>query len=262
MKREMLKTSDEIKLIEKASRIVAETLSLVQKYVKPGTSTLEIDKIAEDYILSKGGHPTFKGYQVGNNVFPNALCISINEEIIHGIPREDRILFDGDIVSIDCGVYLNGYNGDSAVTYPCGIISPENQKLLEATEESLKMGLKQAINKNKLYDIGRAVQGVAQKYGFSVNQDYTGHGIGKHLHEEPSIPNFVPPLLKRNSFPNVKLISGMALAIEPMVHSGQKECFVLKDNWTVVTKDKMPAAHFEHTVIVADNEPIILTLRD
>jgi methionyl aminopeptidase len=256
-----IKTDNEISLMEKAGRIVAEVHILLAKYVKTGVETIELDKIAEDYILSKNARPAFKGYEVDGRFFPNTLCISIDEEIVHGIPSL-RKLREGEIVSIDCGVEKDGYYGDSAVTFPVGDISPEKKRLLKVTQEALDLGLAQAIPGNKLYDISRAVQSHVENNGFSVTRELVGHGIGKNLHEEPPVPNFVPALLHRTRYPNIKLQKGIALAVEPMVHLGVKEVVTLRDNWTVCTADKSPAAHFEHTIIVDTGKPIILTLRD
>jgi len=255
-----IRTADEIKKIEKACRIVAETLSLVEKNVEPGVVTLELDRIAEDYIRSKNGIPAFKGYKVDKKYFPYTLCISVDEEVVHGMPG-NRKLEEGQIVSIDCGCKLDGYFGDSALTVAVGEISEEKKKLMKVTEESLMLGLEQAIDRNKLFDISKAIQEHCERNGFSLTRELTGHGIGKNLHEEPSIPNFVPPLLHRNLFPNIKLQTGMALAIEPMVHMGAQQVVTLSDGWTVITKDKSPAAHYEHTVIVHEDKPLILTLR-
>lgn len=256
----LIRTKDEINLIEKSCRIVADTLSLLEKYVKPGIETLELDKIAEDYIKSQNAIPAFKGYKVDDKYFPNTLCISIDEEVVHGIPGS-RKLKEGEIVSLDCGCRLDGFYGDSAVTYPVGEISDEKKKLLQITEEALAKGIDQAIDRNKVYDISRAVQEHCEQNGFSVTRELVGHGIGKKLHEDPAIPNFVPALLHRARYPNLKLYSGMPLAIEPMVHAGNWQVKTLKDGWTVVTADGKPAAHFEHTVIVQDKKPLILTLR-
>jgi methionyl aminopeptidase len=236
--RPAIRTAEEIKKIEKACRIVADTLSLVAKMVEPGITTKELDEAAEDYIRSKNGRPAFKGYKVGNKYFPSTLC-----------------------VSIDCGCELDGYYGDSALTVAVGEISDEKKRLMKVTEESLYKGLEQAVDKNKLYDISKAIQEHCESNGYSLTRELTGHGIGEQLHEPPSIPNFVPPLLHRSNFPNIKLKSGMALAIEPMVHLGAKEVVTLEDGWTVVTKDRSPAAHFEHTIVVQENKPLILTLR-
>lgn len=255
-----IRTSDEIKKIEKSCRIVAETLSLVSKKVAPGVSTIELDRMAEDYIRSKNGIPAFKGYRVGNREFPYTLCISIDDEIVHGMPGT-RVLEEGQIVSIDCGCNLDGYYGDSALTVGVGKVSDEKQNLMKVTEEALYLGLEQAIDNNKLYDISKAIQEHCESNGYSLTRELTGHGIGASLHEEPTIPNFVPPLLQRKAFPNVKLAAGMGLAIEPMVHLGGQQVVNMQDGWTVKTKDGSPAAHFEHTVIVQAGKPLILTLR-
>ncbi len=256
-----IKTEDEIDLIEKSCRIVADTLSLIKKYVKPGVETIEIDKIAEDFIRSHDAQPAFKGYEVDKKFFPNTLCMSIDKEIVHGIPGA-RKLNEGEILSIDCGAEKNGYFGDSAVTYAVGEISEEKKNLMKVTEEALFKGLEKAVNKGKIYDISRAVQEHVEKNGYSVTRELCGHGIGKQLHEAPSVPNFVPPMLHRQNFPNIKLYKGMALAIEPMVHAGKKEIKVQDDGWTIITADESPAAHFEHTVIVDNDKPRILTLRN
>lgn len=256
-----IKKQNEIDLIEKSCRILADTLSLVGKYVKPGIATIELDKIAEDFIRSKNGIPAFKGYNVDGKIFPCSLCISIDEEVVHGIPSQ-RKLVEGQIVSIDCGVKKDGYYGDSAVTYAVGKVSDEKMKLMKVTEEALMLGLQEAVDRKKLYDVCRAIQTHVEENSFSLTRELVGHGIGKELHEDPPIPNFVPPLLHRQRFPNVKLLKGMALAIEPMVHMGVKEVFTEDDGWTIVTADRKPAAHFEHTVIVDENRPQILTLRN
>jgi methionyl aminopeptidase len=258
----LVKTADEINKIEKACRIVAETLINLEKLMVEGTTTEEIDKYAEDFILTKGATPSCKGYKEGNLIYPSTLCISINEEVIHGLPSIHRRLKNGDIVSLDCCACFNGYHGDSTVTYMVGEVSNEIKQLLKVTEESLWKGIEQAVARNKVYDIGRAVQTHAEKNGYSVNRDFCGHGIGSNLHEYPSIPNFVPALLHRQSFPNSKLLTGMAIAIEPMIHQGTKDCTILDNGWTVVTIDGLPAAHFEHTVIVGEKEPLVLTLRN
>jgi methionyl aminopeptidase len=253
----LIKTDSEIHLMEKASRIVADTLSMIKSHVKPGIKTIELDKIAEDFILSKGAKPAFKGYRG----FPGTLCLSIDEEVVHGIPGE-RQLEEGMILSIDCGCQYQGYFGDSAVTYAVGEVSEEKLKLMKVTEEALMLGIENAISNNKVYDISKAVQTHVEDNGFSVTRDLVGHGVGRKLHEEPPVPNFVPPLLHRTQYPNLKLQKNMTLAIEPMVHAGVKEIRTLKDGWTVVTADHKPSAHFEHTVVIDDTKPIILTLRD
>jgi methionyl aminopeptidase len=256
-----VKTETEISKIERACRIVAETLSMLVKYIEAGIETIEIDKVAEDYILSKGAKPAFKGYMVDGRKFPNTLCISIDDEVVHGIPGK-RKLEEGQIVSLDCGAELDGYFGDSAVTYPVGNVSEEKIKLMTVTQEALKHGIEKAVTGNKIYDISRAIQEYVEQNGFSVTRELVGHGIGKKLHEEPPVPNFVPPLLHRSKYPNVKLMKGMALAIEPMVHAGKHYVKNAKDGWMVRTADGKPAAHYEHTVIIDDNYPLVLTLRD
>lgn len=256
-----VKTEKEIDLMEKAARIVAETLVLLGKYVKSGITTAELDSIAEDYIRSNDARPAFKGYKVDGRAYPSSLCISIDDEVVHGLPS-GRKLEDGQIVSIDCGTELKGYFGDSAMSYAVGEISDLKKKLLRVTEESLMKGIEQAVERNKIYDISRAVQTYVEENGFNVTRELVGHGIGKKLHEEPPVPNFVPPLLHRSQYPNVKLENGMALAIEPMVHAGGKSIKTARDGWTVLTADKSPAAHFEHTIVINGGKPIILTLRD
>ncbi len=258
-----IKTPEEIKKIEFSCRIVADTLSMLKNYVKVGVTTLELDTIAEDFIRSKNARPAFKGYKPDacTTPFPGTLCISIDEVVVHGMPS-DRKLEEGQIVSLDCGAEFDGYFGDSAVTYPVGKINEEVERLLKVTEESLFLGIAEAVEGNRVYDISKAVQEHCEKNGYSLTRELVGHGIGKKLHEPPPVPNFVPPLLQRDRYPNAKLISGMAMAIEPMVHLGAKEIFIAKDGWTIITRDKKPAAHFEHTIIVDNNKPIILTLRD
>ncbi len=256
----MVKKDDEIHLIEEACRIVAEVLSLLEKYVKPGVETIELDKIAEDYIRSKDAVPAFKGYVVERKVYPYTLCVSVDEEVVHGMPG-NRKLNEGEIVSIDCGVKKKGYYGDSAVTYPVGKISPDKEKLLKVTEQSLYLGIEAAVEGNKVYDISRAIQEYVESNGFSVTRELVGHGVGRQLHEEPPIPNFVPPLLARKQYPNIKLVSNMTLAIEPMVHMGGYKVVTKEDGWTVCTADGLPAAHFEHTVLVTKGKPVVLTYR-
>lgn len=250
---------DAIEKMEKACRIVADTIQLVGKHIAPGIATIELDKIAEDYIRSKGGVPAFKGYSIGRLVFPYSLCISVNDAVVHGFPN-DRLLQEGDIVSIDCGVQKDGYYGDSAYTFPVGSISEEKQRLLKVTQEALMLGIEQAVAGNKLYQISGAIQRHVEKNRFFVVRDLVGHGIGKQLHEEPPVPNFVPALLHRSQYPNVKLRLGQGLAIEPMVNVGTLKVTTDDDGWTVRSADGTPSAHFEHTIIVQDSQPLILTL--
>lgn len=253
-----IKSSEEIEKMRKAGEVVAGALQMLGQYVKPGITTGELDRIAEEYVLSYNALPAFKGYEVDGRIFPATLCISIDEQVVHGIPG-DRELKEGEIVSFDCGASIDGYFADSAYTYGVGEISEGKSKLLKITEEALYLGIAKAIVGNKLYDISKAIQTHCESNGFSLTRELVGHGIGTHLHEEPPVPNFVPPLLRRDQYPNVKLRAGMAIAIEPMVHLGKKEVITKRDGWTVVTADNSPAAHFEHTVIIQENEPIIIT---
>ncbi len=244
----ILKSDREIGYLRDAGQIVAETFVEIKKAVKPGVTTLELDQIAEKYIKSRGAIPAFKGY----HGFPGNICASVNEEVVHGIPGL-RKLKSGDNVSIDIGAVINGYNGDAAITVPVGEVDAEMEQLLKVTEESLHKGIEQAIAGNRLSDISHAVQSHAEKYGYGVVRDYVGHGIGRNMHEDPQIPNYGSP----GHGPRLK--SGMTLAIEPMINLGTYEVKALDDGWTVVTLDKKPSAHFEHSIAVTDNGPEILT---
>ena len=243
-----LKNASQFVLMRKAGKIVADTLALMRESVKPGITTAELDRKAEEYIRAQGAIPAFKGY----NGFPATLCTSVNEQVVHGFPSL-RKLESGDIISIDCGAVIDGFYGDSATTLPVGEVSEELLRLLKVTEESLKCGIAQAKVGNRLYDISHAVQTHVEANGFSVVRDYVGHGIGRAMHEDPQIPNFGKP----GRGPRLEI--GMALAIEPMVNMGTYEVLTLKDHWTVVTKDKKPSAHFEHTVALTENGLEILT---
>ncbi len=256
-----IKVKNAIDYIEESCRIVVDTIELVGKNVKPGVTTYELDKLAEDFIVSRGAEPSFKGYQVKNLVYQYSLCISVNDEVVHGLPNKKRILQEGDIVSIDCGAYKNGYHGDSAFTFAVGLISEEKKKLLQVTHEALMLGVEQATGRNKVYSISGAIQRYVEKNGFSLVRELVGHGVGEHLHEDPSIPNFIPPLLHRDQYPNTRLQVGRALAIEPMVNAGKLKVVSDPDGWTIRTADGKPSAHFEHTVVVQEKDPpIILTL--
>ena len=250
-----IKTKKEIDLIRESSRLVAETLQLLKRNVKPGVSTKELDQIAEDYILSNNGIAAFKGYSQGGGSinYPGAICASIDEQVVHGIPG-NRILKEGEIISLDVGVKKNGYFGDAALTVAVGNITEEKQKLMDVTEKSLYLGIEQAIENNKIYDISAAVQKYVESNGFSVVRDLCGHGVGKHLHEDPSIPNFG----KEGTGPKLK--NGMTIAIEPMVNLGRYEVRTLFDGWTVVAADGLPSAHFEHTILISNGQPEILTV--
>lgn len=251
----MVKTAGEIDAIRESSSIVAGVLSYIAKFLKPGITTLEIDKLVEDFIRSKDGIPAFKGYKVHKNVFPASACISINEEVVHGIPGV-RKLIEGDIVSIDVGVKKNGYYGDGAKTFAVGEVSPAKKKLLKITEESLYHGLENAKDGNYINDVSLAIQQHVEAAGFSVVRDLVGHGIGKQLHEEPPIPNYY------NNGYRVKFKEGMTVAIEPMVNYGTYKVKVLSDKWTYVTADGKPSAHFEHSILITKGQPEILTIEN
>lgn len=243
-----LKNPAQIERMRKAGKIVGDTLALMRETVRPGITTGELDRIAEEYILKCGAIPTFKGY----NGFPSALCTSVNEEVVHGFPGL-RTLQSGDIISIDCGATFDGYVGDSAITLAVGEISEDLQKLLRVTEEALMLGIPQAIKGNRLHDISHAIQSHVEAHGLSVVRDYVGHGIGRAMHEDPQIPNYGKP----GRGPRLEI--GMVLAIEPMINLGTYEVRTLSDHWTVVTKDGKASAHFEHTVAITENGPEILT---
>jgi len=243
-----LKTDEEIELMRESNLLVARAHGEVAKAIKPGVSTLELDKIAETFIRDNGGTPAFLNYQG----FPNTLCTSVNEHVVHGIPNEKPLL-DGDIVSVDCGALLNGFYGDSAYTFAVGEVDPEILKLLQATKESLYKGIEQAIENNRLGDIGHAVQSYTEGLGYSVVREMVGHGIGKNLHEAPEVPNYG----KRGN--GTKLKAGMVLAIEPMINLGRRQIVQENDGWTIRTADKKVSAHFEHTVAVRKGKADILS---
>ncbi len=248
-----IKSIREIDLIRESSRIVAEVLRLVGAAVKPGVTTLELDRLAEEYIRSFDGVPAFKGYGSNkHNLFPATLCTSVDSEVVHGIPGK-RVLKDGEILSVDVGVKKDGYYGDGAWSFPVGEISEEKERLLRITEESLYRGIEQAVEGNRVHDISHAVQEHVEANGFSIVRDLVGHGVGKQLHEEPSVPNF------GESGTGMRLKTGMTLAIEPMVNYGTWKVNVLADGWTIVTHDGMPSAHFEHTIAIVNGKPEILT---
>ncbi|APH14109.1 methionine aminopeptidase, type I [Clostridium sporogenes] len=245
-----IKTDSEIEYMVKAGRVVAEALDTLEKYVKPGISTGELDRIAEEIILGRNAKPSFKGYYG----FPASICASVNNEVVHGIPNKDRILNEGDIISIDCGAVLNGYQGDAARTFPVGNVSEEAAKLIEVTKNSFFKGIEKAKIGNRLTDISAAIQEYVESYGFSIVRDYVGHGIGKNMHEDPEIPNFGRPGR------GPKLSKGMCLAIEPMVNVGDFNVKVEPNKWTVVTVDGSLSAHYENTVAILNDGPKITTL--
>lgn len=245
----ILKSKEEVAKITKASRIVAESLEAVRAYLKPGMTTKELDRFVEKQIRERGGTPAFKGYRN----YPATLCISVNEEVVHGIPSPDKVIKEGDIVGLDLGAIYDGFYGDSAVTVAVGEVKPEAKRLIQVTEESLYAGIAQACEGSRLSDISHAVQSHVEQAGFSVVTDFVGHGIGRALHEEPQIPNFGPP----GRGPRLK--EGMVLAIEPMVNMGRPAVRVLDDRWTAVTADGSLSAHFEHTIAVTKEGPVILS---
>ena len=245
-----LKTARELSLMKDACRISAEALRAAGEAVKPGISTLEIDTIVRQYIEKQGATPSFLGY----GGFPASACISVNNVVIHGIPKPTTVLKDGDIVSIDTGACYRGYHGDNAYTFPCGSISAEAQRLLDATRESLYEGIKQATVGNRIGDIGSAVQEYVEARSYSVVRKYVGHGVGAMLHEDPNVPNY------GTKGRGIRLLPGMTIAIEPMVNEGTHHTRVLGDKWTVVTVDGRLSAHFEHTIAITPDGPKILTL--
>jgi methionyl aminopeptidase len=246
----ILKAGHEIDLIARASRVVALTIAFLRERVKPGVTTGELDRMAEEFILREGARPAFKGYRG----YPATLCTSVNEEVVHGIPSTKKRLQEGDIIGIDVGAIVEGYYGDAAVTLPVGQVSDDAARLIRVTEQSLDAGLAQVRVGNRLSDISHAVQTVAEREGYSVVTDFVGHGIGRNLHEDPQVPNFGRP----GEGPRLK--EGLVLAIEPMINVGRSEVDVLADRWTVVTRDKSLSAHFEHTVAITSDGPRVLTL--
>jgi methionyl aminopeptidase len=245
-----LKSASELALMREAGRIVAEVLSRVEETVAPGISTADLEAIAEEIIVGKhGAIPSFKGYRG----FPGMVCASLNEEIVHGIPGQ-RVMHQGDIVSVDVGVIYKGYHGDAAVTVAVGDVDIETQRLLDVTAESLQVGIGAALPGNWSSDISKAIERYVESQGFSVVREYTGHGIGRNMHEDPQVPNFYAPRMGR-----ARLRPGMTVALEPMVNAGGWRTRVLDDDWTVVTADGKRSAHFEHTIAITQNGPRILT---
>jgi len=248
----LIKSDKEIDLIRESSKIVAGVFEHLKGHIKEGITTSEIDKLVEEFIFSKDGIPAFKGYKVGKRVFPASSCISVNDEVVHGIPG-DRKLVNGDIVSVDVGVKKNGYYGDSAYTYKVGETTSRVNKLLKITEESLYKGIEKAVDGNEVNDISVAIQNYVEGSGYGIVRELVGHGIGKNLHEEPSVPNFYTPNSRQ------KLFEGIVIAIEPMVNYGTYDVIQDKDGWTIRTKDGEPSAHFEHTVLIKKGKAEILT---
>lgn len=248
----VLKTKRELDLMREACRISANALKIAGEAVEPGVTTQEIDDIVRKYIQGQGATPSFLGY----GGFPASACISVNNVVIHGIPSKKQKLKNGDIVSVDVGAYINGFHGDNAYTYACGDISKEAQALLDATKESLYQGIKQAVAGNRIGDISNAVQRYAEERSYSVVRDFVGHGVGAKLHEDPSVPNY------GTAGRGVRLLPGMTIAIEPMITAGDYKVKVLDDDWTTVTVDGSLSAHFEHTIAITPNGPVIMTIPD
>lgn len=249
------KSKAEIEKMRLAGQVVADVHRELRDRIRPGMSTLELDRMAEARIRKAGATPTFKGYQVGTEVFPATLCVSINEEVVHGIPSATRILEEGSIVAIDCGATLDGYVGDSAITLAVGRIDRELELLLERTQASLYAAIAQCQVDHRLGDVSSAVESYVRPFGYGVVEDYCGHGVGRRLHEEPQVPNIGLPNTGR------RLKSGWCIAIEPMINLGTHETILLEDGWTVITADRRASAHFEHSIAITDDGPIILTSR-
>ena len=249
-----LKTEDEISLMREANQLVGKTLAELAKYVIPGVTTLQLDKIADEFIRDHGGIPTFKNFpNPFGEPFPASICTSINEEVVHGIPRENQILKKGDVISVDCGILLAGYNGDSCYTFCVGEVAEETKELLNVTKEALYLGIKEAVAGNHLGDIGYAIQQYCESRGYGVVRELTGHGIGKEMHEEPKVPNYG----RRGN--GILLKEGMCIAIEPMITMGDRHIGLMPDKWTIRTLDGKPAAHFEHTIAIRRGQAEILS---
>ncbi len=248
----VLKTARELAIMREACRISAGALQLIGKAIEPGVTTAELDRLAERYILKQGAKPNFKNYQG----YPATACISINNQVIHGIPNAHTKICAGDIVSVDLGALFNGYHGDNAAPFACGEVSEEAKRLMDTTRESLYEGIKAAVPGGRIGDIGAAVQRYVEARGYSVVRQFVGHGVGTHLHEAPEVPNFGTPGR------GIRLMPGMTIAIEPMVNAGGSEVKVLPDGWTVLTKDGSLSAHFEHTVAITPDGPQIMTIAE
>ncbi len=245
-----IKTKEEIEKMRAVNRMVGEILQILREAVEPGITTARLNDIAEKEARRRHARCAFKGY----GGFPKSLCVSINEEVVHGIPSKKRVIREGDLVSLDFGLELGGFYGDSAVSVGAGSIDQDKERLMMVTREALYRGIEKAIPGNSLYDISEAIQTYVESQGFSIVRSYVGHGIGRHLHEEPEVPNFTVEKTKR-----IMLRVGMTLAIEPMVNAGTWEVVLLRDGWTAVTKDRKPSAHFEHTIAITENGPVILS---
>ena len=249
-----LKTEDEIELMRQANRLVGKTLGELAKHIKPGVTTLQLDKIADEFIRDHGATPTFKGFpNPYGGPFPASICTSVNDVVVHGVPNKETVLKDGDIISVDCGTLLNGFNGDSCYTFCVGEVSEEVKALLKTTKESLYLGIDNAQAGKHLGDISSAVQDHCETHGYGIVRELTGHGIGREMHEDPQVPNYG----RRGN--GVMLKKGMCLAIEPMITMGKRDIWLDQDRWTIRTRDGKPAAHFEHTVVVRKGKAEILS---
>jgi len=249
-----LKTEDEIELMRQANQLVGKTLGELAKHIKPGVTTLHLDQIADEFIRDHGAIPTFKGFpNPYGGPFPASICTSVNDVVVHGVPDEKTVLQEGDIISVDCGTLLNGFNGDSCYTFCVGDVTPEVRQLLKTTKESLYKGIEQAVAGKHVGDIGWAVQEYCEAHGYGVVRELTGHGIGREMHEDPSVPNYG----RRGN--GVMLKAGMCIAIEPMITMGKRDIYLKPDRWSICTRDGMPAAHFEHTIVVRRGQSEILS---
>jgi methionyl aminopeptidase len=256
----VLKSADEIARMRDAGRIVAQAHQAMREAVRPGVSTAALDRIAETVLRDHGATPVFKGYpKDGAPSFPASITASINEELVHGIPHESRVLREGDLISLDCGCTYHGFVGDAAFSMAVGEASPAVQRLLTVTEQALYEAIRQSVVGNETADIAHATQRYVEQHGYSVARDYTGHGVGRSMHEPPEVPNWWPKSARKRGWTSVPLVAGMTIAIEPMVIAGLPDLKELADGWTVVAKDRSLCAHFEHTIAVTDAGPIILT---
>lgn len=252
-----LKTEDEIELMRQANQLVGKTLGELAKHIKPGVTTLQLDKIADEFIRDHGAIPTFKNFpNPFGGPFPASICTSVNDVVVHGVPDSKTVLKDGDIISIDCGTLLDGFNGDSCYTFCVGEVLPEVRQLLKITKESLYLGIEQATAGKRVGDIGDTVQTYCESHGYGVVRELTGHGIGKEMHEDPQIPNYG----RRGN--GALLKSGMCIAIEPMITMGNRQIWMMPDKWTIRTRDGKPAAHFEHTITIRRGKAEILSSFD
>ena len=249
-----LKTEDEIELMRQANRLVGKTLGELAKHIRPGVTTLQLDKIADEFIRDHGATPTFKGFpNPYGGPFPASICTSVNDVVVHGVPDKDTVLKEGDIISIDCGTLLNGYNGDSCYTFCVGEVTEEVKQLLEVTKASLYKGIEQAVAGHHVGDISATVQDYCESFGYGVVRELTGHGIGREMHEDPQVPNYG----RRGNGPLLK--ASMCIAIEPMITMGKRDIYLKADRWSVCTRDGMAAAHFEHTICVRKGKAEILS---